>query len=360
MPTPVHPLLRITAALAFALTSSRAEAAPPPSATFLFADGFEAQQPGVAALVPVDPLGLSAFEDALVLGVPRRVWRFDGNAWPVEEQAGLQVPAAGEIPADRYAIELVFELTERDGGWRRIADVQDRQSDNGFYVGPYDDTLEVYEYGTVAFGRVPFTTGAFHHVVLTHDAAGTVKAYLDGRMELETTRAAEMVLGVVGSPLNLFLDNAVGGGTGEFSDGRIALLRLYAEPLSDADVAALAADPFGPTEVSIDVKPGSFPNAINLGSQGVVPVAILGSASFDATAVDPHSVTLASAPVRLRGQGTPMTSVEDVNGDGWADLVVQVSTSALQLSEGDTEAVLEAVTTGGLPIRGSDTVRTVP
>jgi hypothetical protein len=115
-----------------------------------------------------------------------------------------------------------------------------------------------------------------------------------------------------------------------------------------------------PLTVTIDIKPGSYPNSINLGSGGNVPVAILGSPSFDATSVDPTTVRLASAPVQLKGKGTSMASVEDVNGDGIADLVVHVSTEALQLSESDTEAVLEGQTFGGVYIRGVDTVRVVP
>ena len=69
--------------------------------------------------------------------------------------------------------------------------------------------------------------------------------------------------------------------------------------------------------VDIDIKPGSDPNSINLGSNGNVPVAILSSADFDATTVDPYTVTLAGAEVSLKGKAqTPMASVEDVNGDG--------------------------------------------
>ncbi len=112
--------------------------------------------------------------------------------------------------------------------------------------------------------------------------------------------------------------------------------------------------------VSIDIKPGSFPNSINLGSGGTVPVAILSTGTFDATTVDPVTVTLASAPVKLKGKGTPMTSVEDVNGDGLGDLVVHVDTSALELTETDTEAVLEGKTIDGTMIRGTDSVRVVP
>lgn len=55
-----------------------------------------------------------------------------------------------------------------------------------------------------------------------------------------------------------------------------------------------------------------------------------------------------------------MASFENVNGDGLLDLVVHVSTSALQLSESDTEAVLEGKTTDGTSIRGTDSVRVVP
>lgn len=113
-------------------------------------------------------------------------------------------------------------------------------------------------------------------------------------------------------------------------------------------------------QVQIDIKPGSFPNSINLGSNGTVPVAILSSAGFDARTVDPLTVQLAGASVPLRGKGTPMASFQDVNGDGLLDLVVHVSTEALTLGIGDTLAVLTATTFGGLPIRGTDTVRIVP
>jgi hypothetical protein len=114
------------------------------------------------------------------------------------------------------------------------------------------------------------------------------------------------------------------------------------------------------TQVAIDIKPGSFPNSINLGSGGSVPVAIFSTADFDARTVDPLTVTLAGAQVKLKGKGTPQASFEDVNGDGLLDLVVHVSTEALQLSESDTEAVLEGMTFGGMRIRGMDSVRIVP
>ncbi|MDH3445354.1 MAG: hypothetical protein OEN50_15620, partial [Deltaproteobacteria bacterium] len=114
------------------------------------------------------------------------------------------------------------------------------------------------------------------------------------------------------------------------------------------------------TAVTIDIKPGSFPNSINLGSQGTIPVAIFSSPSFDATIIDPLTVTLANASVRLKGNGNPMASFEDVDGDGLLDVIVHIDTSTLMLTEADTEAVLEAQTVGGQRIVGRDSVRIVP
>ncbi len=114
------------------------------------------------------------------------------------------------------------------------------------------------------------------------------------------------------------------------------------------------------TMVTIDIKPNSSPNTINLGSGGVVPVAILSSATFDATTVNPLTVTLASAPVKLKGNGTPQVIFQDVNGDGRQDIVVQVETEALQLNDTDTQAVLEGETVSGAAIVGTDLVRIVP
>ncbi len=112
--------------------------------------------------------------------------------------------------------------------------------------------------------------------------------------------------------------------------------------------------------VSIDVKPGSLANTINLGSNGSIPVAVLSNADFDATQVDPASVRLANSIAWNRGNGMPLFSFEDVNGDGLMDLVVQIGTHSLQLTAGDTEAVLQGSTFGGQLIRGVDHVKIVP
>jgi hypothetical protein len=111
--------------------------------------------------------------------------------------------------------------------------------------------------------------------------------------------------------------------------------------------------------VQIDIKPGVFPNSINLGSNGVVPVAILSSATFDATKVDPTTVTLSGATAKLKGNGAPIVSFQDVNGDGRLDLVIQILTQALELTNGDTQALLQGKTFDGATVCGVDSVRIV-
>jgi N-acetylneuraminic acid mutarotase len=111
--------------------------------------------------------------------------------------------------------------------------------------------------------------------------------------------------------------------------------------------------------VSIDIKPGSYPNSIYLGSQGNVPVSIFSTLDFDATNINPTTITLAGASVKLKGKGTPMASFEDINEDGILDIVVHVDTTTLELSSGDTDAVLEGETFDGVRIRGTDSVRIV-
>jgi hypothetical protein len=105
----------------------------------------------------------------------------------------------------------------------------------------------------------------------------------------------------------------------------------------------------------IDVKPGSYPNSIKLDSKGLVPVAVLTTDDFDASSVDPGTVSFAGAdPVRW--------TTEDVDGDGDTDLLFHFKTQELKdLDENSTEAFLDSVTTEGeWLIWGKDTVNIVP
>src|SRR5262249_4654619 len=117
-----------------------------PVATYRFNNSLAAEEPGAPSLVSVDPLGRNGFEDATVDGVPTRVFHWQGTANPPTQQAGLTLDATGLVQYNNYSVELVFEFLEAaqaGGGWRRVMDTQNRQSDNGFYVEP-GNRLQVY------------------------------------------------------------------------------------------------------------------------------------------------------------------------------------------------------------------------
>ena len=114
-------------------------------------------------------------------------------------------------------------------------------------------------------------------------------------------------------------------------------------------------------ECSIDIKPGSDPNSINLGEQGNLPVAILGSFDLDVTQINPNSIMLGSAGLATRGKKEKLAfACDDVNNDGYTDLVAHFLVQELELAESDTSLTLIAELFNGFGILGIDSVRVVP
>ena len=114
---------------------------------------------------------------------------------------------------------------------------------------------------------------------------------------------------------------------------------------------------FAEIEVEIDIKPGSDPNCFNNDGNGVIPVAILGSATFDATLVDDTTVQLAGMAVKAVGKkGKLLSSIEDVNGDGFADLVVKIEDTDGTFTPGNATATLTGNLLDGTPIVGTDSI----
>ncbi|MBN2269236.1 MAG: hypothetical protein JXN61_01395 [Sedimentisphaerales bacterium] len=146
--------------------------------------------------------------------------------------------------------------------------------------------------------------------------------------------------------------------TGTYPNGD--LISLEIQCLTGATVTLAA--PGGPPQIAIDIKPGSDDNTINLGSNGVIPVAILSSAGFDATALDPDSIFLAGAGVAVRGKGNKyLASEQDVNGDGLVDLEIKVETENLDPGKfQDGKAVLQVFDGTTEIYSGSDTITIVP
>ena len=113
--------------------------------------------------------------------------------------------------------------------------------------------------------------------------------------------------------------------------------------------------------LGIDIKPGSFPNSINPGNEGSIPVAMLSNPSFDA----PSRVDQSNLLFGRTGDEDSLdfcSGAEDVNGDGLLDLVCHFTTELTGFQRGDTQGILKAYTNDPNPIflLARDSVRIVP
>jgi hypothetical protein len=176
-------------------------------------------------------------------------------------------------------------------------------------------------------------------------------------------------------------NNAFGTVTNGFSGVTVGPNNISADPLYNADYTLQNGSPCIGTasdgkdmgvvfnecgcappviEVTIDIKPGSYPNAINPKSNGKIPVAILSTPDFDApNAVDRDSLTFGQTGAE-KSLAFCSPSPKDVNGDSLYDLVCHFYTQQTGFEPGDEEGILKGQTLDGVAIEGRDSVNVVP
>lgn len=220
-----HPITALALAAGLFVPATAALAAAP-VAVYQFNSTLSSSVGGAPSLVAVDPLGRGGFVTDTVNGGAATVYTFGGTNQPTTSQGGLTLDVSSLLAGhyDDYSVEIVFKFTERDGAWRRILDVQNRQSDNGFYVDP-SNRLDIYP---VASGET-FTNNVYHDVFLVN-SKGSATFYLDGG---QATTVQTPVMNVdANGVMNFFIDNVVAGGQGEYSSGSVALIRVYDSALT--------------------------------------------------------------------------------------------------------------------------------
>jgi len=136
-----------------------------------------------------------------------------------------------------------------------------------------------------------------------------------------------------------------------------------------------------PVEITVyfDIKPGSWPNPINLASRGVLPVAICGTEDFDVTTIDVTTIKLTLeglddgvSPIRWSYEdvATPWTGEPGgghaLGGDGYLDLTLKFKTQEVRTTLGLDAFLKQKIpliitgnlnqAAGGTPITGQDYV----
>ena len=108
--------------------------------------------------------------------------------------------------------------------------------------------------------------------------------------------------------------------------------------------------------VAIDIRPHSINNRINPKSRAKVSIALLGSPVFDVADVD--AATLVFGPNRTG----PVDEIylDDVNDDGWTDLVSRYRIQDTGVRSSDTEECLAGTLFGGTRIEACDSIMTAP
>ena len=156
-----------------------------------------------------------------------------------------------------------------------------------------------------------------------------------------------------------------------YLDGTLDEIEIYDRALSGTALQAIfAAGSAGKCRggVSIDIKPGTASNSINLKSKGVIPVAILSDADFSAiTEIDIS--TLRFGPEGAESQDGASAAhkghADDVNGDGYLDAVIHFPIQDTGIEPEDTVACVTGTTAAAAPedvkpIEGCDDIRITP
>jgi len=333
----------------------------------LFSNGFIWDHPGGGQIVGT----LEGRQGGANLAVNNNGWAVGHSFfYGTPDQAHLVTPADGGyrselISAPSPAIGFADDINDHD------VIVGRANRGTGFHTAviftPGDDELFV-DLGTLPGARSSAAFGINDAGIIVGSSgdhpdwlSGHAFVFADGRMhdlnDLFIDRLGEWNVLIEATAIN---ENGDIVGYGLTSDGNISAFVLYV-----------------PTALALDILPDSCPNdfTVNLESEGRLPMAILGSATFDVSTIDVKTISIGGVAFPLKAPSildvsTP-AGAEDcacqISMDGYADLVLHFSQrdviQALGLDTMASGAVVPITVEGqlldGTPFEATDCVTLV-
>jgi hypothetical protein len=286
---------------------------------------------------------------AYVPGVVGSAWHFDG----VDDKAVVANDSSLNPGLDSFTVELWLRGDGERGyshsliknEWDPVAPSRwsiSISNDIGFYV------IQDGQGGLARIiGDTDINDGAWHHVAMVIDRESQqLQAYVDGFPDNPLAWPDISNLGAIEPEVSLIMGL---GFTGELDE-----MNIYHRCLPEAEVLAIAAAASAgkcKVELDVDIKPGSADNPINLVSEGMVPVAVLSHADFDAATLDPQTAVFGPNGASAIHDAWHL---DDVDLDGDMDLVLHFETQAVGFESGAGEACVRAFTLDGGTVGGCD------
>lgn len=264
----------------------------------------------------------------------------------------LNIQLIGDTPSDELRQQWEDGI---EGIWSNQYDLE---AYDGFYTYPIQVTVN-------------WVTSGAHHVVIVHSGSGRdnmlnwytesgwgseyqdeIKAHEAGHMlglydEYLDDGVIDLKDGALDPDTLFTTSNSIMSDLGPPRDENYEQILEWLESKSGRDLS-LAESPLPPYEqddpipdfndlpsinVNVDIKPGSWPNPINIKNKGVIPVAICGTEDFDVTMIDPATIEITingvdegATPLQWNYEdvATPWTGEDggghDLEGDGYIDL----------------------------------------
>jgi hypothetical protein len=308
----------------------------------------------------------------------------DSGGLPGSQQITVTVTAAPAnlppelvftAPADGASItegtELTFTATATDGedgdlaaqiNWNSTLDGDFGTGgtvNHTLSVGVHTITASVTDSGGLPASQqitVTVTANAAPQVLVTSPADGTREAEGDQVTFTGTATDAEDGDISIGLTWTSSRDGLLGNGASVVT----TLSRgVHVITASITDSGGLAASEFinltitAPLlPVNVDVLPGDAANIIYPNQAGNLPVAVLSSADFDATRVNPSSLRLGPGQAMTNGN----VQITDVDGQFGNDTVVEFPVEDSGILCNDIEVTLNGELWSGRPVSGVDVI----